>query len=99
MYSGRKTPDRRRRLQEDTRRIAQEGAGSGTLVSVYSEGIRRHGTWAPLQRARADGARRKLSRRAVDEYTRTRRRNDDDAARTRHAASEREVPETAAEWR
>ena len=41
-----------------------EGARPGPLVPVHPGGIRRHGPRAAGQRARADGARRKLPGRA-----------------------------------
>ena len=71
----------RTRLQDSARRAAREGARAGPVVPVHPEGARRHGPRPARQRAGADGARRELSRRAVDEHAGPRRRDDADAAR------------------
>ena len=87
------------RLQDRARRAAHEGARAGPVVSVHPQGIWRHGPWSARQRAGADGARRELSRRAVDEHAGPGRRHDADAAGARHRVSEGEVPQAAAERR
>src|SRR4029450_5466405 len=97
--AGREAPARRRGLQEGIGRVAQESARPRALVSIHSERPRRHGFGAARERAGADGARRELLRRVVDEYAGTGRCNDDDVARARNASPEREVPEAAAERR
>ena len=68
-------------LQGSARRTAREGARAGPLVPVHPAGIRRHGPRPAGQRARADGARRELPRRARAEHAGPRRRDDAHAAR------------------
>src|SRR5947208_17144518 len=78
---------------------AEEGAGPGTMVPIRAEGIWRHGPRPARQRTGADGPRRKLARRALDEHTRARPSLDADDPPAWHRASEAKVPEPGAQRR